>query len=194
MDHKQAYEQIITGKLNALPLPDMADAIWSRIEAQLDIDMPEDDGGGNSPAPPSGGNWLGRAGLFVFIAAFVTIFLLYQNNKKTETLPQPRQTTQPAPAPSSIQNAMKINKEGKEGEKPLRQNGTADPATNDPVDSASALPVTVIPPGQDSVQQTTLVQPSPLPVADSPQLKKKSRGVPGITDNDYRIVPAKKDS
>ena len=105
MDHKQAYEQIIAGKLNALPLPDMADAIWSRIETQLDIDLPEDDGGGNNPAPPSGGSWLGRAGLFVFIAAFVTIFLIYKNNKKTEALPQPGQTTQaaPMPTPSKIQ-------------------------------------------------------------------------------------------
>ena len=158
MDHKQAYEQIITGKLNALPLPDMADAIWSRIEDQLDIDMPEDDGGGNDPAPPSGGSWPGRAGLFAFITAFITIFLIYKNNKKTETLPQPGQTTQPAPTPASIKKVTKSNEGRKERQRPLQQNGSADPVTDDPVDSAFALPVTVIPPGPDSVQQTTLVQ------------------------------------
>jgi hypothetical protein len=194
MDHKQAYEQIIAGKLNALPLPDMADAIWSRIEAQLDIELPEDNGGGNDPAPPSGGGWLGRAGLFVFIAAFVTIFLIYKNNKKIETLAHPRQTTQPAPTPTSIKKVTKSNEDGKGRERPLQQNGSADPVADNSIDSAFALPVTVIPPGPDSVQQTTLVQPSPLPAADSLQLKKNPRGVPGITDNDYRIVPAKKDS
>ena len=194
MDHKQAYEQIIAGKLNALPLPDMADAIWSRIEDQLDIDMQEDNGGGNDPAPPSGGNWFGRAGLFAFIAAFVTIFLIYKTNKKTETLPQPGQTTQPAPAPTPEQHTIKINEDRKARERPLLENGSADPSAGNPMDSVLALPVTVIPTGPDSVQQTTLVQPPPLPVADSPQLKKKPRGVSGITDNDYRIVPAKKDS
>ena len=51
MNNKQAYEITITSKLEALPLPDMEDAIWSRIEAQLDIDLPTDDGGGGTSAP-----------------------------------------------------------------------------------------------------------------------------------------------
>ena len=56
MNERKAYEQTIKGKLEAIPLPDMEDAIWARIETQLDIDMPTDDGGGNAPSPnnPSG--------------------------------------------------------------------------------------------------------------------------------------------
>ena len=76
MNQKKAYEQIITGKLEALPLPDLADAIWARIETQLDIDMPEGDGGPGS-GPSSGGGWIGGAGLFVFVAALITIFFTF---------------------------------------------------------------------------------------------------------------------
>ena len=45
MKEKRAYEHIISGKLEALPVPDMEDIIWARIETRLDTDMPTDDGG-----------------------------------------------------------------------------------------------------------------------------------------------------
>jgi hypothetical protein len=194
MDHKKEYEQTIASKLEALPLPDMANAIWSRIETQLDMDMPADDGGGNEPGSPSGGNWSGRAGLFVFIAAFVAIFLLYKNNKKTEPLFQPEQTTQPAQAPSLPETRNSIPNERSEPETSLPENRSADQINKSSEDSATNIttPPVLLPP--DSVQQTTVVPLPSLPIADTIQSKRKTRGVTGITDNDYRIVPAKKDS
>ena len=47
-------------------------------------------------------------------------------------------------------------------------------------------------PPSDSVQQATAIQLPPFLPADT-VVKKRPRGVQGITDNDYRIVP-KKDS
>ena len=87
MNQKKAYEQTIAVKLEAIPLPDMADAIWARIENQLDIDMPTDDGGGNStPDAPSGFGWIGGSVLFVFAVALVSFFIINNNNKNKQTI------------------------------------------------------------------------------------------------------------
>ncbi len=84
MNQKAAYEITIAEKLEQLSVPDMVDAIWARIETQLDLDMPTDDGPANPPDnPPSGSGLWNRAGLVLFIAALVSI--LYFTNKKTNT-------------------------------------------------------------------------------------------------------------
>jgi hypothetical protein len=194
MDHKKAYEQTIAAKLETLPLPDMADAIWSRIETRLDADMPADDGGGNESGSPSGGGWLGSIGLFVFIAAFVPIFLRYKNNKKPELLFQPQQTTRPVQAPPLPANTNSIKREERtKTETPLSQTHSINDVNIKSADSISniAMPPILL---SDSVQQTTIIPPPTLPTADTIQPPKKRRGVTGITDNDYRIVPVKKDS
>ena len=41
MDQRLQYEELIAGKLQQLPVPDMQDQIWERIKFQLDLDMPE---------------------------------------------------------------------------------------------------------------------------------------------------------
>ena len=46
MDERLKYEQLIGEKLHNLPIPDMQDTIWARVKAQLDIDLPTDDGDG----------------------------------------------------------------------------------------------------------------------------------------------------
>lgn len=192
MDHKKAYEHIITGKLEALPLPDMAEAIWARIETRLDMDMPADDGGGDEPDVPAGGGGWGRMGLFVFITAFVTAFLIYQNNKKTPAY-IPSQIVQPAQPPLFKGDSSHISKQPANIRPALTQNPVVVPLTNKAPDSSSALLAPTIPAGSDSAQPTSMQLPS-LPVADTVLQKQKTRGVTGITDNDYRIVPAKKDS
>ncbi|HEX2606857.1 MAG TPA: hypothetical protein VHK91_05735, partial [Flavisolibacter sp.] len=97
MHPKQAYEQTITSKLEALPVPDMADAIWARIEAQLDLDMPTDDGGGN-PSSPSGGGWAGKASLFAVIAAIVIVYFLRSRTEHPDTFD---------PAPAAVPGATR---------------------------------------------------------------------------------------
>jgi hypothetical protein len=105
MDQRLRYEQLISEKLESLPIPDMADAIWARIEAQLDIDLPTDEGGGTTPDAPSGPGMMGW-GLSVVIIALITAFLINKNKpdlKDSNTkLPatQNEQTT-PALAPGT---------------------------------------------------------------------------------------------
>ena len=194
MDHKKAYEQTIASKLEALPLPAMADAIWARIETQLDIDLPTDEGGGIGPESPSGGNWIGRGGLFVFIAALVMSFLIYKNNKKPEPVSRPNRTTQqPVQSPLPAINTSKTSEGRRNGAIPLPQNHSVDPPVNRSTDSLLTAPVTVLPAPVDSAQVSNVLPPPVLPGSDTAPVKKKARGVPGITDNDYRIVPAKKD-
>ena len=63
------------------------------------------------------------------------------------------------------------------------------------IDSTANIPppVTFGPINPDTSQKVTVAAPPPLGRPDT--LKpKKSRGVIGITDNDYRIVPVQKDS
>lgn len=202
MDQKTTYEQLITEKLEGMPVPDMADAIWARIETQLDLDMPTDDGG-SDPAPdaPSGSGWVGGAGLFAFVVALVTLFIINKNHKKKEPVIPSTNTTQ------------KINDV---------QNSKAEVAP-DSLKQVDWRPQAVIPenpvnptliPQDDTrkedtiaiVPQAVLIQPfvpdtihtittmTPPKVNQDTVKPKKSRGVPNITDNDYRIVPVKKDS
>ena len=53
MDQRLPYEQLIGAKLQGLSIPDMEDMIWARVKAQLDIDMPTDDGDGGDDGPQS---------------------------------------------------------------------------------------------------------------------------------------------
>ncbi|HEX5652739.1 MAG TPA: hypothetical protein VFX58_06680 [Chitinophagaceae bacterium] len=197
MNQKALYEMTITEKLEQLTVPDMVDAIWSRIETQLDIDLPADEGPAEPPSSPpaGGGSWILPA-FIIAVTAFVgTLYFTNRNN----------------PAVSNDKT-------------PIRESPSiSDPAGNN---NGAAQPGTVIlprpkQPGENTSQGLPLFDSVPakagsgvlLPVADSnantgggtvisPPLvsdqpdsnKKKSRGVKGITDDDYRVVPAKKDS
>src|SRR5688572_17584023 len=83
MNQKAAYEMTITEKLEQLTVPDKVDAIWARIETQLDIDMPTDEGASDPSLNPSSGNGLWNLAIIVFIAALIAI--IYFTNKKTNT-------------------------------------------------------------------------------------------------------------
>ena len=197
MKNKETYEVTLTSKLDALPLPNLEEAIWSRIEAQLDIDMPTDDGGGNTPAPNSPLNfgWLGGAGMFCIVAVLVSLFMITQSKDKG-----PSSTT------TTLQEASQRQADSVASESPplqgpqARRPNSISPsiATNDsndvitPLDSNTTFNFSFPSLKNDSVQ--TQISP---PVAIVPQKDsvppKRQRGVRGITDSDYRIVP-KKDS
>ena len=77
----------ITEKQELLTVPDIVDAIWARIESQVDIDMPADYGALNpSPNPPAGtGSWNGVI-MTIFIAALVEIFILPTINRHLQVI------------------------------------------------------------------------------------------------------------
>lgn len=198
MDQRTAYELTITEKLRQLPVPDMQDAIWSRIEAQLDIDMPADDGGGSAgPQSPDWKNLLGRIGPFAVVVAVVTIFLINRSSRKNKPVQQRNQfpTTQTSTPSNNPSTAPPGRNRSAPATYPATSNPNPGPVVQSPGDSVSAPPVTFsLPPLGDSVLQSPVLVQTPPPLVKTDSVaKKKPRGVTGITDGDYRIVP-KKDS
>lgn len=206
MNQKTTYEQLITEKLEGLPVPDMADAIWARIETQLDIDMPTDDGGTDpEPRNPSGGGWVGGTGLFVFVVALVTIFLINKNQKKRAQSKSPVQIEQKANNVQTSDTIQKVPDRSTPFESNMPQAtapgvsvGITPPASGNAVnkDTTALYPpmvTTVDPRKPDTVRNVVTVTPPPGSKQDSVK-PKRTRGVPGITNDDYRIVPVDRDS
>jgi hypothetical protein len=209
MNRKTTYEQLITEKLDDMPVPDMADAIWARIERQLDTDMPTDEGGDADPDPkgPSSGGWMIGSGLFVFVAALVTIFLINKNkNKREESYPPTTIQRNDSvlnnnefrgdPTRTRVFNNEVIDRPATEGSPGLTP-GQPAPVVDAPAQSQDTITTVPrisdpAPINQERQQDVTTVVPPPVRNDSTPS--KKSRGVKGLTDNDYRIVPVNKDS
>ena len=195
MNNKTRYERTITEKLEHLPLPDMEDAIWARVKAQLDLDLPTDDGGEGAPEVPTGGGWHWGIGLFVFVASLLTIFLLAKKpDTKPSSIPATTlQNTAPSTTVEQRNDTQQQEQAGAGNPAPVLSPGASPPPpfpfANDSIAAVPALAW----PLPDTLQQTvTLPPPTAIRLDTIP--KKKTRGVSGITDDDYRIVPAKKDS
>ena len=206
MNNKTSYELKITDKLHELPVPDMQDAIWARIERTLDLEMPTDDGGGggnDSPANPfsgfGGGSWIGGFGLSVFIVAALTIFIISKTNNSNSNSSAPQST----PSNGILELERKAEPPPNTTNTPF--NNPAPVRTNNPLpaagDTASALQPVVFNPQpaiDSSAGSTAIVEPPPAATqavqqpSDTAGVKKRGKGV-AIDPNEYRIVP-KKDS
>lgn len=203
MNQKTPYELIIAEKLQSIPIPDMADQIWSRVKFQLDIDMPADDdqdpqGGGQSP--PGTGFYPGGISLLILAA-----ILIFFNDKPILSQSDPAQSiVAPAQAPKPESQPVSPVSRGPAANntqsKAVIQHREVMPVTTRNIDSAGlsgrGTPYAEVPdslvtdavPGNNSVLQIETA--SPNVVTDSSAVfPKKKRGVPGITDSDYRIVP-----
>lgn len=200
MNQKAPYELTITEKLGQLQVPDMRDAIWSRIETQLDLDMPEQNDGPEDPNGPDAGKWKATAwklGPIAVLVAVITIFFIQQKSKKQthSTTPSTEQTTTPNPANNNGPPPGNKQQPG-----PLQPNHI--PVNRN--DSAFTTPVKPILADTTAGVHVRLKDPEPqlqhqvqAPPAVSQQKTdstvKKSRGVKGISDKDYHIT-LKKDS
>ncbi len=197
MDQRLPYEQLIGAKLQGLSVPDMEDMIWARIKAQLDIDMPIDDtngdGGDDDPSAPLTRGPL-RWGLSVVLIALIAAFLIF-NNKPTsiDNNPSLPAITQPANQPSNQPTGPPPGDE-------ITITPRIPPVTATPVgqsvDTASLQPDTNLPvttaidPSLSNVPDSifTLAQPPPVK-PDTVPAPKKGKGVRGLNQDDYRIVP-----
>ncbi len=202
MNQKFPYEQTIAQKLELLPVPDMEAAIWKRIEFQLDMDKPA--GGANegtkppiSPTP----NPVVLGGIsIVFLAALLLYTILTNKQPITHQPSAPVNTQSPISQPG-LKNSSPPGSKNKPMV-PLKKPAAASPIQIEPdaVSEPPVLPgnknllnedrgdVIIIPPVQSPKQEAPTVN-------DSPEKKiKKKRGVQGISDDDYRIVPKQKDS
>ena len=196
MNEYTQYELIMAEKLQTLPVPDLADAIWVRIEWQLDIDMPATGDGDDLPAPPAGSGWMGGVILSVVAGAFVLAFL-WMKKEDSKAVPQP------LPVPAGQEEMLPVLQPADPAKRATEKNAVFRPPgirevsppdsgvfLGQPDDEQVALPVNrqpgpgtvvsdMVPP--QAIQDTVLTRPKPR------------RGVTGINRDDYRIVP-KKDS
>jgi len=188
MDQAGKYELLIGEKLEQIPLPDLVESIWARIETELDTDLPDGNDQGPDAGPIGGPFW--RRGLFVLFGALVMTFFFYPNNKN-----QNIESNIVLPATETI--TPENNLPDKPPPNQPRANRTAQPKQR--VVDSTASPDPVLPqqvnltPSKldDSLKANvpSLVVNPPPPVIKDSAGKKKSRGVKGLNDDDYRIVP-----
>ena len=197
MDQRLQYEQLIGAKLEGLSIPNMQDMIWARVKAQLDIDMPSDDndGGGNGPQSPIIKGPL-RWGLSIVIVAVITAFFFFKNkpslNENNPSLPI---TTQPINEPANQPTGPPGKANDIVDEAPLIPQVTNTPAAK-PVDTSTLqrdlnAPFTA---AFDSIKtikpDSNFIRAQPPPIInDTLPPKKKGKGVSGLKDDDYRLVP-----
>lgn len=193
MDQQPTYEQLIARKLVDRPVPDMADAIWRRIEAQLDIDMPTDDLGDPPPPGPSGSGTIGW-GAGIVLLALLSVLFIYKNKQQTPSSETKsgspiEQTSKPleptiGPPGSTSRGDRTV---------PLNNSHTLSGQQSGldsllPHSLPNNLPLAVDT-SKDALPEPLVQAPT---ITDTPVIKKK-RGVSGLKESDYRIVP-KKDS
>ena len=197
MNGKKAYEEIISDKLEQLSMPHLQDVIWSDIEKGLDRDMPVKDG---SRGGGTSGGWLRiirQFGLVLSVIAITLIVIITRRETKVERTVEP-----PAKRPN-ISNEAVVSKE--DTNKPTEPGKTAFVSTeviptkkakapSAKNDSLVMQPLTIDPSLPDTSISVSITPTGALPI---PVMKDtvpaRSKGVKGITSNDYRIVP-KKDS
>ncbi|MFW2478106.1 MAG: hypothetical protein ACN4EP_14390 [Sediminibacterium sp.] len=208
MNNLTTYEQLIADKLQQLPVPDMADAIWARIEQRLNVEMPLEDGGNNTGSSSLPGfQFPGKGIVFLFLAALVSVlfYLNYRPTKQgqknhtpsnTNTISIPVQDIYKTPEEkSAVQPAESMYTD--KADLPIQYSRGDSFDTQIP--ASSTEPISII------NEKATLPKSAPVitigqsiipknltPIQDSGA--KKGRGVKGIGTDDYRIVPVKKDS
>ncbi|HEY0677598.1 MAG TPA: hypothetical protein VGD17_04895 [Chitinophagaceae bacterium] len=202
MDQKKPYEQTITSKLEALPLPNMADAIWARIEAGLDSDIPgDDDDGGNGPDAPRPRGWKLPVSFVIIGAAIVTVFLLNKNSSVRDNI----SPVSPGEIPVSTNSPAIIQPATPPANRQQNQQGGQSPgitfaprlSSQDSLNAGKNDSLAFVPIIPNVSPDSSLKRPVSPPIVvatDTPPPGKKSKGVKGVTDDDYKIVPAKKDS
>ena len=204
MNLKQPYEILIADKLEGLPVPDMADAIWARIELELDA---APSGDATEPANPL---HIATPGISAktmallgggLLALVVLFFIIKKNTKRTEDkeLQSPTKQTDtqkvphqlPATVPDTVQY-MQPATLPKTVLKPIDSSASyIDPVLRN--DDAFQLPLAL--PEKDSAVSLN-VAPRIGSSIDSSLLitvPGKPRGIQ-IPDNGYRMKNSKRDS
>jgi hypothetical protein len=173
-----------------MPVPDMADSIWTGIEAQLDV-VPE-------PAKPSRSPKLKGKGWYVAAVPFAAIVVMWWHySSKHESQTGSPAKTPPteimAPAADSLKivdSSKQINVPFKAVKKQKDFVVPKDSLQNDKRPDTLAAPV--LPPKLE-LQAPQNIAPF-IPAIDSghaaPKLR-KPKGVKGITNDDYRISTGK---
>ena len=190
MNKQMTYEITIKNKLEGIPVPDLSEMIWARIENELDAD-PGDSGDNNPPSPssPTGGIILGGTAL-LFIMALTFYFL----NKKPNDIPKIEKVQTTLPVQNNQPNLPGTNDNVQPYIKPDNNITENVSGTRAPVE----VPVTSQTAVNDSMPVPDIVRGNEIPITLPKTMDtippKKTRGVSGITNDDYKIVPKKNSS
>jgi hypothetical protein len=197
MNQKLTYEQTIAGKLEVLPVPEIEAAIWKRIEFQLDIDMPTE-GDADTAQPPPHFPKPGPLKLGAISIIFLTALLLFYSIRKNKDHTTPAKISPPTEIPIIL--PKKQDGDPPPLEKKIQASPSLIPGTTSstiPVDSSANAQPTVLPPDSNALikdRGDVIIIPPAATRNDSEHIPKKKKGVRGLTDEDYRIEPKKKDS
>ncbi|HLP37041.1 hypothetical protein [Lacibacter sp.] len=200
MNNLLPYEEQIAGKLAELPLPNLQDAIWSRIENMLDADDALE---GNEIEEEEvinevAGNVrkINKKTIALLIIIAVIISLILVKKQKNKQL-QPRQSEIINIVP---QQPVNIKQKESVLVKPVLPDiqksrlvlvDTIQQANNSFDTSVREITPVVNPPVADSrVKMVTLE----IPSSKKDTVIKKPKGVPGISDSDYKLKAIAKDS
>jgi hypothetical protein len=205
MNQPTTYEQLIAAKLQELSAPAKIDAIWARIEQQLDVEMPTDESGSTDTGASShpGFFFPGNKFLYIFLVAVAGIYFLTRpytiQNEASETNAQ-----QPFEIKDSV-NSLKGPAKNADSE--VIFTDKADMSIQDPALSKDSTPVVVAEPepAANFTKEPEPVIQSPVSAAINETKKlptpiitdttpKKGKGVKGINLSDYKIAPVKKDN
>lgn len=190
MNTTTPYEKLIAEKLEQVPVPDMADSIWASIEMQLDVvtDTPDDSSTPEKTVKSKGKGWYGAAGAATIAVAVSLWWFSHKDQPLKKITP-----VQPEPAieiPITVPDSTSDKPAEKKPAVPLTR----------PKDSVSMIDILPAVPDFDSTARELLPAAAPdsqalqyhrvlPPVPDSVNTRpvKKSRGVKGITEDDYRL-------
>ena len=209
MNTTTPYEKLIAGKLDQVPVPDMADSVWANIAMQLDAggDGPDqgEDGPDGGDGPDQGGaphrwgglpgkGWFGIFGVVVVVATL----WWYYDHKVVPIAHAPVPAAAPAFAPvvtpGPVVEPAAVTDSGTSINGVKRKSALPAPAEvkKDTV-LLNKAPENIIHP--DSASQQALARDwVPVPFFDSLSVKprgRKPRGVKGITSDDYKISAEK---
>lgn len=203
MNTPTPYEQLIAGKLDQVPVPDMADSVWAGIGMQLDMgpDTPDQgdktpDGGDDAPGKKAGPGFKGKGWYgFLGVVVVVTTVWWYYHQKVVPAVKAPAAVPAAVPtADSSTRIDNRVEKENIPAASVVVKKDSAQGTIARP-DTASQLgapPVTLPPMKVDS--SSLYKDWVPVPFFDSLGVRRpgrKLRGVKGITDDDYKISAEK---
>jgi hypothetical protein len=203
VNQRTSYEILISEKAAQCTLPDMADNIWSAIDAGLQAapGNTNNNDPGQLNTTSHAGKWLGWGKLSLFIsgglvAIIIMVVVLLHNSSKNNNRNYPvqpeHQSSPVKPAKDSLNLDSVETKKTKPALSPTRKNTiVAGPdSTGTKKDSLINTPI-INSPVVDPV--ITSPQKQPDSSTTSPLIK-KPRGVRGISPDDYKIIPFKKDS
>jgi hypothetical protein len=184
------YEQTIADLKDGIEIPDMADAIWGRVEAALDAEMPVND----PPAAPGRpffkkpAVWIISAGI---LAIIIALFLLYKSRRTTP--PQHRNLPQHTAPTVNPDTSMQQDFKPPDKPKPVLQKNTSTTAQKHVADTTMHSPIINEKPDSLLKASPVMLAPPaikmPPPGTMNPPINIKPRKKYGVqvSDSDYRF-------